>query len=61
MSSEELVVDIGEQMGAVSDYIEPKVVEDHIMNSEVTWTYLKEGGLATFMEGMGAYDEHVLL
>lgn len=61
MSSKELVVDIGKQMGATSDHIEPKAIEDRITNSEAAQTYLKEGSLSSFMEGMGIHDEHVSL
>ena len=60
-NSKKLVVEISKDMGASSDRIESEKIEDYIINSEVAWTYLKEGDLLPFMEGMGGYDEHVSL
>ena len=54
--SNQLVVDLGEDLGLGSDQIELDKLEDCITKSEATWTYLKEGGLLQYMEGMGCYD-----
>ena len=56
--SKNLVVDLGEEMGA-SDCIKIVKIEDYIRKIETTWVYLGEGGLMPFMEGMEEHDEHI--
>ena len=48
-------------MGASWDCIEPNKIESCITNTEAMWTYLKQGGLIPFMEGMGGHNDHVSL
>lgn len=60
MQTKDLVIELDEDMCAI-DHIELDKIEDCIRDSEAAWVYLHEGGLMSFMEGIGRYDEHVSL
>ena len=55
-----LVINLGEEvMGGSSKFIEPYKIEDCVMDSEVAWVYLREGGLYPYMECIEGFDEQV--
>jgi hypothetical protein len=58
---DEILVELGEDMGASGDRIEPKKIEDHITKHKAMWVYLKEGVLLLFIEGIEGYSEQVSL
>lgn len=60
MPLEELVVDLGGNM-STSDSTKLVVVEECIINSEVTMIYLQEGGLLPYMDGMVKHNEVILM